>query len=70
VALHVALALAHPGRRAEAAELAEAELRCAERFSAPRPIAAALHARALAGHVTAALDEKDQPAGATEGSLI
>jgi DNA-binding CsgD family transcriptional regulator len=43
-----ALALAHLGRRAEAAVLADAELALAERFGAPTPIAAALHARAVA----------------------
>ena len=43
-----ALALAHLGRREEAAALADAELALAERFGAPVPIAAALHARAVA----------------------
>jgi DNA-binding CsgD family transcriptional regulator len=43
-----ALALAHLGRRAEAAALADAELALAERFGAPVPIARALHARAVA----------------------
>ena len=43
-----ALALAHLGRRDEAAALADAELALAERFGAPVPIAAALHARAVA----------------------
>ncbi len=43
-----ALALAHLGRRAEAAGLADAELALAERFAAPIPIARALHARAVA----------------------
>ncbi|WP_028061647.1 helix-turn-helix transcriptional regulator [Candidatus Solirubrobacter pratensis] len=43
-----ALALAHLGRRAEAARLASAELAPAERFGASQPIAAALHARAVA----------------------
>jgi len=43
-----ALALAHLGRRGEAAHLADAELALAERFGAPVPIAAALHARAVA----------------------
>jgi DNA-binding CsgD family transcriptional regulator len=43
-----ALALAHLGRRGEAADLADAELALAERFGAPVPIARALHARAVA----------------------
>jgi DNA-binding CsgD family transcriptional regulator len=43
-----ALALAHMGRREEAATLADAELALAERFGAPVPIARALHARAVA----------------------
>ena len=43
-----ALALAHLGRRDEAAALADAELALAERFGAPVPIAVALHARAVA----------------------
>jgi DNA-binding CsgD family transcriptional regulator len=43
-----ALALAHLGRRDEAAALADAELVLAERFGAPVPIARALHARAVA----------------------
>jgi DNA-binding CsgD family transcriptional regulator len=43
-----ALALAHLGRRDEAAVLADAELALAERFGAPVPIARALHARAVA----------------------
>jgi DNA-binding CsgD family transcriptional regulator len=43
-----ALALAHLGRRDEAAALADAELAMAERFGAPVPIARALHARAVA----------------------
>jgi DNA-binding CsgD family transcriptional regulator len=43
-----ALALAHLGRRSEAARLADAELALAERFGAPRAIARALHARAVA----------------------
>jgi DNA-binding CsgD family transcriptional regulator len=43
-----ALALAHLGRCDEAAELADAEVRLAERFGAPVPIAHALHARAVA----------------------
>jgi ATP/maltotriose-dependent transcriptional regulator MalT len=43
-----ALALAHLGRRAEAAAMADAELGAAERFGAPVPIVAALHARAVA----------------------
>ena len=43
-----ALALAHLGRRDEAAALADAELARAERFGAPVPIATALHARAVA----------------------
>jgi DNA-binding CsgD family transcriptional regulator len=43
-----ALALAHLGRRDEAAALAGAELLLAERFGAPVPIARALHARAVA----------------------
>lgn len=42
------LALAHLGRRAEAARLADQELALAERFGAPVPIAGALHARAVA----------------------
>jgi DNA-binding CsgD family transcriptional regulator len=43
-----ALALAHLGRRDEAAALADAELALAERFAAPVPIAAEVHARAVA----------------------
>jgi DNA-binding CsgD family transcriptional regulator len=43
-----ALALAHLGRRDEAAALADSELALAERFGAPVPIAGALHARAVA----------------------
>ena len=43
-----ALALAHLGRREEAAAVADAELARAERFGAPVPIAHALHARAVA----------------------
>jgi len=43
-----ALALAHLGRRSEAARLADAELALAERFGAPLAIARALHARAVA----------------------
>src|SRR4051794_23134016 len=43
-----ARALAHLGRRDEAAALADAELALAERFGAPVPIATALHARAVA----------------------
>ena len=43
-----ALALAHLGRREEAVAMADAELALAERFGAPVPIAAALHARAVA----------------------
>jgi DNA-binding CsgD family transcriptional regulator len=43
-----ALALAHLGRREEAAALADAEVALAERFGAPVPIAHALHARAVA----------------------
>jgi DNA-binding CsgD family transcriptional regulator len=43
-----ARALAHLGRRDEAATLADAELAMAERFGAPVPIAGALHARAVA----------------------
>jgi DNA-binding CsgD family transcriptional regulator len=43
-----ALALAHLGRRDEAAALADTELALAERFGAPVPIARALHARAVA----------------------
>jgi DNA-binding CsgD family transcriptional regulator len=43
-----ALALAHLGRRDEAAALADAELALAEQFGAPVPIAGALHARAVA----------------------
>ena len=43
-----ARALAHLGRREEAAVLAEAEVALAERFGAPVPIAHALHARAVA----------------------
>jgi DNA-binding CsgD family transcriptional regulator len=43
-----ALALAHLGRRDEAAVLADAEVDLAERFGAPVPIAHALHARAVA----------------------
>ena len=43
-----ALALAHLGRRDEAAVLADAELALAQAFGAPVPIARALHARAVA----------------------
>jgi DNA-binding CsgD family transcriptional regulator len=43
-----ALALAHVGRRAEAARVADTELHAAERFGAPVPVANALHARAVA----------------------
>ena len=43
-----ARALAHLGRRREAAGVADAELALAERFGAPVPIAGALHARAVA----------------------
>jgi DNA-binding CsgD family transcriptional regulator len=43
-----ARALAHLGRREEAVVLADAELRVSERFGAPVPIVAALHARAVA----------------------
>ena len=43
-----ARALAHLGRREEAAALADAELALAERFGAPSAIATALHARAVA----------------------
>ncbi len=43
-----AVALAHLGRREEAAALADAELVLAGRFGAPVPIAHALHARAVA----------------------
>ena len=43
-----ALALAHLGRRDEAAAVAEAELALAMRFGAPLPIAGAFHARAVA----------------------
>ena len=43
-----ALALAHLGRRGEAATIAEAELALAMRFGAPLPIAGAFHARAVA----------------------
>ena len=43
-----ALALAHLGRREEAAAVADAEVALAERFGAPVPIAHALHARAVA----------------------
>ena len=43
-----ALALAHLGRRDEAAAVADAEVALAERFGAPVPIAHALHARAVA----------------------
>ena len=43
-----ALALAHLGRREEAAAVADAEVARAERFGAPVPIAHALHARAVA----------------------
>ena len=42
------VALAHLGRRDEAAALADTELALAERFGAPVPIVAALHARAVA----------------------
>jgi DNA-binding CsgD family transcriptional regulator len=44
------LALAHLGRRREAAALADAELALAERFGAPVAIARAMHARAVAEH--------------------
>jgi DNA-binding CsgD family transcriptional regulator len=43
-----ALALAHLGRREEAAVMADAERALAGRFGAPVPIAGALHARAVA----------------------
>jgi len=43
-----ALALAHLGRRAEAAAVADVALAAAERFGAPTATAAALHARAVA----------------------
>jgi DNA-binding NarL/FixJ family response regulator len=43
-----ALALAHSGRRAAAARLADEELALAERFGAPLAILTALHARAVA----------------------
>ncbi len=43
-----AIALAHLGRREEAAALADAEIARAERFGAPVPLATALHARAVA----------------------
>ena len=43
-----ALALAHVGRRADAAALADEELAQAVRFGAPVPIVTALHARAVA----------------------
>jgi DNA-binding CsgD family transcriptional regulator len=43
-----ALALAHLGRRDEAANVADAELALAMRFGAPLPIAGAFHARAVA----------------------
>jgi DNA-binding CsgD family transcriptional regulator len=43
-----ALALAHVGRREEAAVMADAERALAGRFGAPVPIAGALHARAVA----------------------
>jgi DNA-binding CsgD family transcriptional regulator len=43
-----ARALAHVGRRREAAELADAEVALAERFGAPTVLARARHARALA----------------------
>ena len=43
-----ARALAHLGRRDEAVLLADTELRVARRFGAPIPIAAAMHARAVA----------------------
>jgi DNA-binding CsgD family transcriptional regulator len=43
-----ALALAHLGRREDAAVLADAEVDLAQRFGAPVPIAHALHARAVA----------------------
>ncbi len=43
-----AVALAHLGRRAEAASLADSELVLAERFGARAPIVRALHARAVA----------------------
>jgi DNA-binding CsgD family transcriptional regulator len=43
-----ALALAHLGRRDEAAVLADDEVHRAKRFGAPTPLAAALHARAVA----------------------
>jgi ATP/maltotriose-dependent transcriptional regulator MalT len=42
------LALSHLGRREEAAELIDVELRRAEAFGAPVPIVGALHARAVA----------------------
>ena len=43
-----ALALAHLGRRDEAAMLADEDVMRAERFGAPVPLVAALHARAVA----------------------
>ena len=43
-----ALALAHLGRREEAAVLADEDVARAERFGAPAPLVIALHARALA----------------------
>jgi DNA-binding CsgD family transcriptional regulator len=43
-----ALALAHLGRRDEAAVLADEDVARAERFGAPVPMVAALHARAVA----------------------
>jgi DNA-binding CsgD family transcriptional regulator len=43
-----AIALAHLGRRDEAAALADDEVALAERFGAPIPLARALHARAVA----------------------
>jgi hypothetical protein len=67
-----AVALAHLGRRAEAAKLAEAELARARSFGAPVPIASALAARAVAepdhraraGFCVDALRELgDRPAG-------
>jgi DNA-binding CsgD family transcriptional regulator len=42
------LALAHLGRRSEAAALADAEVELARRFGAPGAVARALHARAVA----------------------
>jgi DNA-binding CsgD family transcriptional regulator len=43
-----ALALAHLGRRADAARLADTELELAQHFGTPLPVARALHARAVA----------------------